>query len=174
MPCFIDLSYTELQSHLGAAVARHCPPSMAGERDDIHQTASINVALRMRQRPELCPTKAYLRRVAVNAVIDAVRSRGSRHRWHGQVAALPREPSRTPEDQLRVAELGRALREHIERLPRARRDAVVMYARGHGPTEIAEHFGCGTKRVENLLYRGLRTLRASLTHAGYGPDGLAA
>ena len=168
-----DPCHHELQAHLGAAVARHCPPSLSAERDDIHQTASMSVAMRMRQRPDLSPTKAYLRRVAVNAVIDAVRSRGSRQRWHHQVARLPRELPRTPEEELAAAELGQALREHIDRLPQARRDAVVMYVRGHGPSEIAQHFGCGTKRVENLLYRGLRTLRASLTHAGYGP-GVAA
>ncbi len=168
-----DFCHADLATHLGAAVARHCPPSLSAERDDIRQTASISVAMRMRERPDLSPTKAYLRRVAVNAVIDAVRSRGSRHRWHQQVARAPCELPRTPEEQLLDAELGQTLREHIERLPQARRDAVSMYVRGHGPSEIAEHFGCGTKRVENLLYRGLRTLRASLAHAGYGP-GVAA
>ena len=150
-------------------MARHCPASMAADRDDIRQTASINVTLRMRQKPELAPSRAYLRRVAVNAVIDAVRSRGSRQRWHHQVARMPRELPRTPEEQLADAELGQTLREHMERLPSARREAVSLYVRGHGPSEIAQRFGCGTKRVENLLYRGLRSLRASLTHAGYAP-----
>lgn len=151
------------------AVRRQCPSWLSADVDDIVQTASIRVLIRQREAPSLSPTAAYLRTVAKNAVIDAARRHGSRALRHQQAADVARDAVRDPEQILLDRELGETLREHLARLPQARRDAIVLYVRGYGATEIANRFGCPTKRVENLLYRGLRSLRESLSAAGVSP-----
>ena len=154
---------------LHAAVRRQCPAWLSADVDDIVQTASIRVLTRQREAPSLCPTAAYLRTVAKNAVIDAARRHGSRTQRHQQAAVVARDGVRDPEQIMLERELGETLREHLARLPQARRDAIDLYVRGYGATEIANRFGCPTKRVENLLYRGLRSLRESLSAAGICP-----
>lgn len=151
------------------AVRRQCPSWLSADVDDIVQTASIRVLMRQREEPSLLPTVAYLRTVAKNAVIDAARRHGSRTMRHQQAAVVVRDAVRDPEQILLDRELGETLREHLARLPQARRDAITLYVRGYGATEIANRFGCPTKRVENLLYRGLRSLRESLSAAGVSP-----
>lgn len=155
---------------LGEAVRRHCPPWLSHDSDDIGQTASVRLMMRLRDVPSLEASPAYVRRVAKNAVIDAVRSQTARQHRHRQAATVCRDTPASPEQQMMNRELGRALAEHLARLPDARRRAVALYMRGHGATEIAEQWGCATKRVENLLYRGLQSLRQSLTRAGFAPE----
>jgi RNA polymerase sigma factor (sigma-70 family) len=107
--------------------------------------------------------------MARNAVVDAARRRGARRQRDRDVTTLGRSPGRTPEELMLAAELGETLVEHIERLPEARRDAVTRYIRGERVPEIAEATGESPKRVENLVYRGLRSLRQSLSDAGVRP-----
>ena len=163
------IHFPPARERLGDAVRRQCPPWLSADADDIVQAASLRVVLRQREAPSLSPTPAYLRTVAKNAVIDAARRHGSRTQRHQQAAVVARDEHRDPEQMLLDHELGATIEEHLARLPPARRDAVSLYVRGYGATEIATRFGCPTKRVENLLYRGLRSLRDSLTAAGFTP-----
>jgi len=154
---------------LGDAVRRHCPPWLQSETDDICQTASVRLLRKLREEPVVHASRTYLQRAAKNAVIDAVRSHATRERHHKQVAVVGREGERTPEQLTADRELRHALADHVERLPAARQEAVTMYMGGHGIAEIAKQLGCGTKRIDNLVYRGLRSLRESLTTAGITP-----
>ena len=47
----------------------------------------------------------------------------------------------------------------------------MMYLDGDGVSEIARRLECPRKRVDNLLYRGLATLRRALTQQGIDPHG---
>ncbi|MEM6991461.1 MAG: RNA polymerase sigma factor [Myxococcota bacterium] len=157
---------TSLTETVAEAVRAYCPTWLRSDCDDISQTASLRVVLCMRQRPDLRPTAAYLRRAARNAVIDTVRRCDARERWRHAAACIPRDAERNPEQLALDRELARTLQQHLARLPEDRRDAVALYVQGCRPSEIADRFACGTKRVENLLYRGLRSLRKSLADEG--------
>lgn len=159
---------------LGDAVRRHCPPWLQSEADDICQTALVRLLRKLREEPVIHASRTYLKQAAKNAVIDAVRSHAARERHYQQVAAVGREAEPTPEKLAADRELRHTVTAHVERLPSARNEAVSLYIDGHAIAEIAERLGCGTKRIDNLVYRGLRSLRDSLTTAGITPAALRA
>lgn len=154
---------------LGRAIERRASSASASDRDDIHQVASLRLMQRMRACPSVNVTPSYLHRMARNAVVDAARQNRARCQRDRDVLALGRPAARTPEDVVLDAELGETLAAHLERLSPARRDAVARYIRGERVPEIAAETGESPKRVENLVYRGLRTLRRTLTEAGLRP-----
>ena len=154
---------------LGRAIDRRASSALASDRDDIHQVASLRLMQRMRACPDVTVTRSYLHRVARNAVVDAARQRSARSQRERDVCAFGRPPARTPEDAVLDAELGETLAAHLAKLSPARRDAVVRYIRGDRVPEIAAETGESPKRIENLVYRGLRTLRRTLTEAGLRP-----
>jgi RNA polymerase sigma-70 factor (ECF subfamily) len=74
-----------------------------------------------------------------------------------------------PERRLQGREAGAAIRDCLGRLVRPRRRAVVLHLQGHSATEVAELLGYGLKRADNLIYRGLKDLRACLGNKGKHP-----
>ena len=65
-------------------------------------------------------------------------------------------------------EVGRAIRGCLAKLVTPRRLAVTLHLQGHSVPEAAKLLGWGTKRAENLIYRGLVDLRGCLSSAGVG------
>lgn len=168
------VSPSPLDDCLREAVHRCCRGWLREQADDISQASQVR--LLGRARAEAPVTPAYVRRVARNAVTDAVRRRSRRDAlWQvHQAAAAPRSASRDPERALLDRELAQAIREQLERLAPARREIVALHLEGHGVTEIAERLGCPRKHADNHLYRGLAVLRRALAERGLAPEAFAA
>ena len=158
-----NLDRAALVRGLPTAVRRHCPGPLRHVREDIAQAAAAQVIARVRRAPGTEVNDAYVRRVAKNAITDVVRKETRReHWWTMHRAALPVRELPDPERALMGRELVHRVDEHLQRLPAARREVVTMYLEGFGVTEIAERLGCNRKRADNLVRRGLATLRRSL------------
>jgi RNA polymerase sigma-70 factor (ECF subfamily) len=137
----------------------------ATDAEDVLQT----VFLRLSRRPEGEPlgeaAAGYLHRCAVHAALDVVRSR-QRAGWVPLEAAgeLPRAgPEDDPERTSRNAELRRALRLALARLPpRAAEVFALRYFEGLGNLEIAQLLGVSQGVVAVLLHRTRARLRREL------------
>jgi RNA polymerase sigma-70 factor (ECF subfamily) len=168
-----DEGLAQLRRDLERAVSRVCPPALANRREDLVQTAMIRVVELQRREPDrtrLSP--AYLYRVAYTALIDEMRSLDRRREVAlEEVEAMPRQPTAPgdPERSAGAAQIGRAVRDCLQRLVQDRRLAVTLYLQGHTIPEAAELLAWDGKRTENLVYRGLSGLRACLATKGFQP-----
>lgn len=165
--------YGELKRTLETAVTRICPSWLVACRDDLVQAALIKV-LQVRRRGEGSSELAssYLWRVAHSALVDEIRRRRRRREqplddapWRSEPAVA--EPD--PERQALGAELGEAIRECLQRMVKPRRLAVTLHLQGHTVPEMASLLGWGSKRADNLVYRGLKDLRDCLESMGLKP-----
>jgi len=105
---------------------------------------------------------AWLFTIARNAAADtgrATRSHGSVRQSTVETDDEPREPD---QPELMVVERERlaALRDRVERLPAAQRDAIVLrYAGGLTAREIGATLGKSEAATQKILSRGLAALR---------------
>ncbi|WP_240359013.1 RNA polymerase sigma factor [Pyxidicoccus trucidator] len=168
-----DAGLEQLRRDLAQAVSRVCPPTMADRRDDLVQNAMMRVMELQRRAPEHAPlSPAYLYRVAYTALIDEVRNVGRRREVAMDVVeALPEQPTSpdNPERAAGAAQIGRAVRDCLQKLAEDRRLAVTLYLQGHTIPEAAALLAWEGKRTENLVYRGLSALRACLALKGVEP-----
>jgi RNA polymerase sigma-70 factor (ECF subfamily) len=162
-----------LRSQLERLVDRVCPSWLASHRDDLVQTALIRVA-QVVERGEGNATFAasYLWRVAYSVTVDEIRRFRRRQETsleEASVAEVPDEAPRDPEAQLMGRQVGAAIRDCVRRLAPSRRAAVTLYLLGHSVPEVGRLLGWPSKRVENLVYRGVADLRRCLADKGYQP-----
>lgn len=139
---------------------------MRSSSEDIGQAALVRLLGHERRGISLVTSPAYVRRVAHNAVVDAMRSharRESLHRTHH--AQADTDASVLERDHL----LARVIDEHLERLGDDRRRAVSLYLEGARIREIAASLGWGEKKTSNAVFRGLARLRRELAATGLGP-----
>jgi RNA polymerase sigma-70 factor (ECF subfamily) len=167
------LSLDELRSQLERLVDRVCPSWLASSRDDLVQTALIRVA-QVVERSEGNATFAasYLWRVAYSVTVDEIRQLRRRQETsleEASAAGVPDEAPRDPEARMVGRQIGTAIRECIRRLGPHRRAAVTLYLLGHSVPEVGRLLGWPSKRVENLVYRGVADLRRCLADKGYQP-----
>lgn len=164
----------DVEDALGTVVRRLCPRDLDPHVDDITQQVLLRMhrALEATEGPRVL-TPSYQWRVAQSAVVDHVRRQKSQQRLktslsHHQSGAVPARGLQ-PEVQVAGREIGQAIGVCLGRLIASRRRAVVSYLQGHSVPEIARQLDCGTKRAENLVYRGLADLRSSLREMGIEP-----
>jgi RNA polymerase sigma-70 factor, ECF subfamily len=145
------------------------------DAEDVAQDALVRAYTRLSELHEHASFSAWLRRIAVNLSLNALRRRGQLH-----FESLDAEPNRegealpdvlgkrqaTPEDEV----LKNALRDEVEaviqRLPPEQRVAVVlrdMY--GYDVAEIAELQRCGLSAAKMRIRRGRARLRCLLTES---------
>ena len=74
-----------------------------------------------------------------------------------------------PERQAAGREIGDSIRACLRGLLKPRRMAVVLYLQGESVGEASQLLGWNTKRVNNLVYRGLADLRTCLRSKGVEP-----
>ena len=65
--------------------------------------------------------------------------------------------------------MGRELWDCLGRMVRPRRLAVTLQLEGYTPAEAAPLLGWNTKKVYNLIHRGMQDLRDCLRAKGLGP-----
>ena len=156
---------------LGDAVRRACRGWLSHHADDISQTTCLQLVCRARES-HVRLTPAYVRRAARHAVVDTVRRYDRRDAlWtrHQSAAQLHSNP-RDPEGELLAGELASAVRKELASLAEPRRRAVSLYLQGHGISEIAAKQAWSRKKADNLVRRGLATVRGALTRQGLSPQ----
>ncbi len=150
------------------AVRRVCPSWMGSHREDIGQAALLQILNRKRRCGHMELTPAYVRRVARNAVIDAIRA----HTRHEALVRMHHSRARTytrgPDggDQLLV----KTLADQFCQLGGQRREAVLCYLAGERIQEIAARLGWSQKRASNTVFRSLIRLRRELARRGVVPQ----
>lgn len=82
---------------------------------------------------------------------------------------LPPHAAGNPERAGADLEIRRALRDCLAGLIRPRRLAVTMHLQGHSIQESARLLDWPSKRIDNLVYRGLGDLRRCLSTKGITP-----
>lgn len=152
--------WTQLRAVLVRAVGKHCPPELASVREDLVQVALLKLA----ERPQLgegnpAPEASYAWKVAFTVVVDELRKRRRGQAYAREVASQPKGQASSPE-------VGLAIGDCLEGLLDERRVAVTLYLQGFRMLETATATGWTEKRVENLLYRGLKDLRLCLEEKG--------
>jgi len=164
--------FVRLRAQLARSVARVCPRWLAGQAEDIVQTAVLRVMDVLRRGEGKAGLGAsYLWKVAYTATVDEIRRRRRKREvpLEEHAAGLPDGPAADPERTRAGREAGEGLRECLGRLLEPRRLAVVLHLQGHSVPEAARLLGWSAKRAENLVYRGLADLRACLRAKGLEP-----
>ena len=163
----VPLDPERLRAAVVRAVRRVCPPWLGDDAEDIAQVATSRLLDRDRATGgaiNLSP--AYVYRAAYSAVIDRIR-----RRRRAPVVALETDvptgaPVDSPERQAARRELRRAIQACVAALAVDRRRAVTLHLLEHSLAEIGDLLACGRKKADNLVYRGLRDLRACLRLRG--------
>ncbi len=133
----------------------------AGDAEDVLQTVFLRLLRRGHSADPLENPESYLRRAAINAALDVIRSRQA-----DQTVPLPEEPSdlmpAAPEHSdssgLRQA-LSRAI---AELKPRPAEIFALRFLEGLSNQEIAEALGISQVRVAVIVHRTRMQLRKQL------------
>jgi RNA polymerase sigma-70 factor (ECF subfamily) len=164
----------ELRGRLLRAVRQCCPAWLAGIAEDICQEALIKVVKvleREGERPEAL-SPSYVRKAAYHATIDAIRAQRQRRTREVELEGadvVDRAGPVTAERRVASREVGHGIRECLATLTRPRRLAVILHLHGHTLAESSRIMGWRETRTTNLVYRGLKDLRACLAGKGLAP-----
>jgi len=136
----------------------------AEDAEDVLQTVFLRLA--RRESVDLAPSPAsYLRRAAVNASLDLVRSRTSARSvaLDDMVDDLPERPSLSPEARQQDRELRQLIQQAVARLGASAAEMFVLrYFEGYGNSEIAELLGTSQMVVAVTLHRSRARLRKEI------------
>lgn len=143
----------------GFVAARVWDPSAA---EDVVQNVLLSIhQARHTYRPER-PFGPWLRAIARNAVIDALRSRGVRTRMEVPLTELEPAPSCGPSPDS-PAGLSPVLSRALEELPPGQREAVeLLHLHELSSAEAAARLGISPVALRVRAHRGYKTLRAKL------------
>jgi RNA polymerase sigma-70 factor (ECF subfamily) len=133
----------------------------AGDAEDVLQTVFLRMLRRRRNADPLESPEGYLRRAAINAALDVIRSRQTDH-----TVPLPEESSdRVPTvpAQADVSGLRQALSRSIAALkPMQAEIFALRFLEGLSNREIAETLGVSQVRVAVIVHRTRMQLRKEL------------
>ena len=151
-----------VKPHLGVLyriALRACgDPSIA---EDAVQEALTIAAQRLHKLHEGSSIRAFLAGIASRQAHTLLRSQ--RRRWAREERAPALHSPETPEEVASAAELAQRIRGALERLPRKRREAVLLRLDGKlTDVEIAQALGSSEASVRVLVHMGLKALREQL------------
>jgi RNA polymerase sigma-70 factor (ECF subfamily) len=161
----------EIGRRLIRFVNRICPAWLAGYREDIAQAATVRL-LEAWKKSENKPAlkSSYLWRVAYTATVDQIREirrRGATHIDEGPLDDENPAIAVNPQPEHDARDLGRAIQACLLGIHVRRRTVVSFHLVGHDAAEIGQLTGWNTKKVQNLLYRGLDDMRRCLASRGF-------
>ncbi len=168
--------YAALRAELERAMRRICPAWLKESREDLVQNAILRM-LEIHRRSEEAGEKnrelapSYLWKVATTALIDEIRRLRRKKEVdldEGVEATIATNDPGVAET-LAGREIGRALRDCLQALVESRRLAVTLHLQGYAVAEAASLLAWDTKKVYNLVHRGLNDLRVCLTGKGVEP-----
>ena len=128
----------------------------ASDAEDVLQTVFMRLLRREPDAESVGNMESYLRRAAVNAAVDLIRSRQATPQVPLDDVAplLPENPSLAPDRVLRSNEIRRWLRDAVARLsPRAAEMFALRFFEGRGNLEIAQALGTTPASVAVTLSR---------------------
>lgn len=127
------------------------------DAEDVLQTVFLRLARRGPEAEPMGTVEGYLRRAAVNAAVDLMRSRQTAKAVPMEDAEplqLAQDPSLSPERAMRGNEIREWLRAAVARLsPRAAEIFTLRFFEGKENPEIAEILGTTTATVAVTLHR---------------------
>ncbi|HBY59255.1 MAG TPA: hypothetical protein DEH78_05505 [Solibacterales bacterium] len=127
------------------------------DAEDVLQTVFLRLSRREAEAEPMANAESYLRRAAVNAAVDLIRSRqAARAVPIDDVSPqhLTQNPAESPERALRGSEIRSWLRQAVARLsPRAAEIFALRFIEGKENPEIAEMVGTTTATVAVTLHR---------------------
>jgi len=133
----------------------------AGDAEDVLQTVFLRLLRRGRNAARLENPESYLRRAAINAALDVIRSRRT-----GQTVQLPEEPSGLmPSEPVRaeVSSLRLALTRAMAKLkPQPAEIFALRFLEGFSNREIAQSLGISQVLVAVIVHRTRQQLRKEL------------
>lgn len=133
----------------------------AGDAEDVLQTVFLRMLRRGRSADPLENAESYLRRAAINAALDVIRSRQA-----SQTVPLPEEPSGlvpTAPAQANVSGLRQALAQAMAQLkPRPAEIFALRFIEGLSNQEIAQALGISQVLVAVIVHRTRQQLRKQL------------
>ena len=128
----------------------------AADAEDVLQTVFLRLLGREQDAPALANEEGYLRRAAVNAAIDLVRSRQA----DGSVPLLEIASAGRPQD---AGELRQALRNALGRLsPRSAKVFALRFFEDMNNREIANLLGISQVLVAVIIFRARQQLQREL------------
>jgi RNA polymerase sigma-70 factor (ECF subfamily) len=130
----------------------------AADAEDVSQTVFLRLFRRSAGADVLENEESYLRRAAINAALDVIRSRQS-DRTVELEDDLPAEPAREDTGDLRRT-LGRAL---AQLKPRPAEIFALRFLEGFSNLEIARMLGISQVRVAVIVHRTRIQLRKELS-----------
>ncbi len=126
----------------------------AADAEDVSQTVFLR--LFRREHDAMENEESYLRRAAINAALDVMRSRQSD--CTVELVDLPAEPAHEDSGDLRQA-LGKAL---AQLKPRPAEIFVLRFLEGFSNPQIARMLGISQVLVAVIVYRARQQLRKAL------------
>jgi RNA polymerase sigma-70 factor, ECF subfamily len=133
----------------------------AGDAEDVLQTVFLRLLGRSGKADPMENPESYLRRAAINAALDVIRSRQSE-----QTVPLPEEPSGlmpTMPAQADVSGLRQALTRALAQLkPRSAEIFTLRFLEGFSNQEIAQTLGISQVLVAVIVHRTRQQLRSEL------------
>jgi RNA polymerase sigma-70 factor (ECF subfamily) len=149
--------------HIEVVVRRYADDPM--DRDDLRQEIAIAIWRAMPAFAGRASERTYVVRIAHNRASTFCLRRARNRALIPALASEEREPVSVTGEHERM-HLVRLLREAMDRLPGAQREALALAATGHSPTEIARATGRKAGAVRVALHRARITLRAWLSVPG--------
>lgn len=172
-----DQLVKEFGLYLRNAIASICPKNLGIQIDDIEQEARIRLWKALEKDVEIRDHASYIYRIAFTTTIDAIRRVKARR--EEQLTTSEDSKEETSEPGEIVVDLGPSPHQTIETkqilnqverilatMDENRSSAIRLYLQGMTSFEIAAVLGWSEPKARNLLYRGLKDLRAGLKAAG--------
>lgn len=134
---------------------------LAGDMETARDVVQ-HVFLRLcEQKPEQLDGRraAWLFRVCRNRAFDVLRRNGRGEVQSDETSDPPVGREADPADSASTGELSGLLRQLVERLPAAQREAVDLWCEGFSGRQIAEITGRSQSAVRVLVHRALTSLR---------------
>jgi RNA polymerase sigma-70 factor (ECF subfamily) len=153
-PPNLDLIFRE--HHATVFRAAYRVTGNASDAEDVMQTVFVRLLRRQPDAETVGNMEGYLRRAAVNAALDLIRSRQTAPQvpLDDVAALLPENASLAPDRVHRSAEIRHWLREAVARLsPRAAEMFVMRFFEGKDNPAIAEALGTTPASVAVTLSR---------------------
>jgi len=155
-PSLLDVDRIFREHHATVFRAAHRVTGNFSDAEDVLQTVFIRLLRRPPDAQAVGNMEGYLRRAAVNAALDLVRSRQSAPQVPLDDVAplLPEKASLAPDRVHRSAEIRAWLREAVARLsPRAAEIFALRFFEGQDNPEIAQTLGTTAASVAVTLSR---------------------
>jgi RNA polymerase sigma factor (sigma-70 family) len=171
-----DQLVKEFGLFLRNTIASICPKNLGIQIDDIEQEARIRLWKALEKDVEIRDHASYIYRIAFTTTIDAIRRVKARKEEQLATCEDPTgesEPGEIVADQgpsphktIETKEILNQVERVLGTMDDNRRSAIKLYLQGMSSFEIAAVLGWSEPKARNLLYRGLKDLRAGLKAAG--------